>query len=296
VSLPVPCEWLRQLRPGDVLRLTDTRGAERTLRVVAVDPDGCWVESRKTCYVEPETVLCIEDGASESAIKLSTGDELIVTRADITGHGAVRDDQGGLLIPAMIGCTADRVFEDVQAGDRIWFDDGKLSGVVRHIGRYCPPDARPPGQEDRHAPCPTSRHAVPPRTGDSYDRKLIQGANRRRARRLLSAPLSTGADEHVNLWTNSKIDTRVRYLTPSEAEAWKSATIKYFTRRQVATSSRIVAHLLFAHALRRLRANSGVRPDEFSKDFESLVDGGFATDGSSATVLRQLTKSSGEKR
>ena len=35
-----------------------------------------------------------------------------------------------VLTPATIGCTADQVFEDVKAGDRIWFDDGKIGGVV----------------------------------------------------------------------------------------------------------------------------------------------------------------------
>jgi hypothetical protein len=37
------------------------------------------------------------------------------------------------------------------------------------------------------------------------------------------ALLSRGPYPHVNLRTDSKIDTRVRYLTPSEPEAWKSA-------------------------------------------------------------------------
>ena len=32
----------------------------------------------------------------------------------------------------MIGCTADQIFEDVQTGDHIWFDDGKIGGVVKH--------------------------------------------------------------------------------------------------------------------------------------------------------------------
>jgi pyruvate kinase len=33
-------------------------------------------------------------------------------------------------MPATIGCTADQIFEDVRTGDRIWFDDGKIGGVV----------------------------------------------------------------------------------------------------------------------------------------------------------------------
>jgi pyruvate kinase len=33
--------------------------------------------------------------------------------------------------PAVIGCTLPEVFSDVRAGDRIWFDDGKIAGIVR---------------------------------------------------------------------------------------------------------------------------------------------------------------------
>ncbi len=33
----------------------------------------------------------------------------------------------------MIGCTIPEVFEDVRAGDSIWFDDGKIGGVVEKV-------------------------------------------------------------------------------------------------------------------------------------------------------------------
>jgi hypothetical protein len=49
--------------------------------------------------------------------------------------------------------------------------------------------------------------------------------------RIAEAPLSIGAYPHVKLRTHSKIDARVPYLTPSEAEAWKSANQKIPKRR-----------------------------------------------------------------
>lgn len=147
-SLPVPAAWMRGIIPGDTIRLVDARGASRALRVVAVDTEGCWLESNKTCYVETGTVLHLEredgtaqdSGTSEARVgalprlevplTLATGDELIVTRATTLGRNAVRDERGHVLTPAMIGCTAPQVFEDVRTGDRIWFDDGRIGGVV----------------------------------------------------------------------------------------------------------------------------------------------------------------------
>jgi pyruvate kinase len=144
-SLPVPGSWLHSLERDDVIRFDDARGASRSLRVVAVDREGCWLESRNTCYVEPGTLLRIDRGAGnqpgtdarvgalsarEVPIVLNAGDELIVTRSTVLGRNAVRDERGRVLTPATIGCTADQIFEDVQIGDQILFDDGKIGAVV----------------------------------------------------------------------------------------------------------------------------------------------------------------------
>lgn len=36
-------------------------------------------------------------------------------------------------LPARIGCTLPQVFEDVEVGHRIYFDDGALGGVVEEV-------------------------------------------------------------------------------------------------------------------------------------------------------------------
>ena len=145
-SLPVPAAWLPQLQCDDIIQFVDTRGARRSLRVVAVDADGRWCEARKSCYVQAGTMLTIDrttssDGAGGEApvgslharelpLTLATGDELVVTPAAIVGHNAVRDAHQHVLTPAAIGCTADQIFRDARAGDRILFDDGTIGGVV----------------------------------------------------------------------------------------------------------------------------------------------------------------------
>ena len=145
-SLPVPRLWLSQLVKGDNIRFVDARGASRVLHVIDVGDEGCWSESRKTCYVERATSLRIErEGENgrdereahvgalpfqEVPIALAIDDHIMVTRATVPGRNAVHDDGGHVLTPASIGCTADQVFDDAQAGDHIWFDDGKIGGVV----------------------------------------------------------------------------------------------------------------------------------------------------------------------
>ena len=43
------------------------------------------------------------------------------------------DEAGTLISPAQIGCTLPAVFADVRVGDSIWFDDGKIGGVIESV-------------------------------------------------------------------------------------------------------------------------------------------------------------------
>ena len=69
----------------------------------------------------------------ENAISLQQGDLLILTRDLMPGRPATYDSGGQILTPAQIGCTISDVFEDVQSGESIWFDDGKIGGVVERV-------------------------------------------------------------------------------------------------------------------------------------------------------------------
>lgn len=143
--LPVPEAWLARLQPGERVTFTDARGSKRILVVVDVTHGGCWVEATKTAYVVPGTILRHEregydrEGlvgdipATENAITLQLNDRLILTRNHEPGRPATRDSAGQVLTPALIGCSFPEVFDCIRSGESIWFDDGKIGGVVEKV-------------------------------------------------------------------------------------------------------------------------------------------------------------------
>lgn len=146
--LPVPATWLTRLRIKEQVKFIDAREAKRSWEIVDVTDRGCWAEATKTAYIVPGTVLCrgrsVAEGADreatvgelpsvENAISLQQDDLLILTRDLNPGRPATHDCSGQVLTPAQIGCTIPEVFEDVQSGDAIWFDDGKIGGVVEKV-------------------------------------------------------------------------------------------------------------------------------------------------------------------
>ena len=138
----------RAWRTGNEITLTDTRGSKRCWRVADVTRDGVCAEASKTAYVTTVTALhrreskrdSDDDLASvgnlpqrEGEILLKEGDTLILTRDMNPGRAATSDSAGVILTPPHIGCTIPEVFDDVKAGESIWFDDGKIGGVIERV-------------------------------------------------------------------------------------------------------------------------------------------------------------------
>ncbi|MBW8328941.1 MAG: pyruvate kinase [Thiobacillus sp.] len=148
--LPVPSTWLAEIRIGESVKFTDARDARRTFRIVDVTDHGCWAETDRSAYIVPGITLRHVRGADksddsecrigaltpgEAPLILQKGDLLVVTRDLKPGRPATYDSAGKILTPAMIGCTIPEVFDDVRAGEPIWFDDGKIGGVIEKVGK-----------------------------------------------------------------------------------------------------------------------------------------------------------------
>jgi pyruvate kinase len=140
VAIPVAADWLAGLRPGDRVRFRDARGARRTWAVETVSATGCLARSSKTCYVTTGTALTSEPEragkrrrpataragelpALETRLELSPGDRLAIVRGDGLGS----------LSPPEIGCTLPEAFDAVAVGQPVWFDDGRIGGVIREV-------------------------------------------------------------------------------------------------------------------------------------------------------------------
>ncbi|WP_084265565.1 pyruvate kinase [Actinomadura macra] len=133
--LPVPVAWATRRRPGETIRLRDTRDAERRLVIESVGDGGATASCEHTAYIATGTVLRAHGDADVSVgplppvplyLTLRRGDTLILTR-DCRPVPVSS-------LPARIGCTMPQVFGHVRPGQDVWFDDGKIGGTVVSSG------------------------------------------------------------------------------------------------------------------------------------------------------------------
>lgn len=131
----VDAKWLNHLKTGTQIDFTDARGAKRHLLVVRREKAAAVAQSIPSAYLMPTTVLSIRNTEGKNkrttqpsqiasppgSLELHQGDVIRVTR----------DGVGGDYDTAHIACTLPQVFEQVHPGERIWFDDGRIGGVIR---------------------------------------------------------------------------------------------------------------------------------------------------------------------
>jgi len=141
--------WLSGLRIGEKIKFTDSRDAKRSMTVIDITEQGCWAELFLTSYFIRDTLLRQESALLdkngkrdtilgymrpvERPLLLQQGDLLVVTRDLKPGRNATYDSSGDVLSPATIGCTIPKIFDDVKAGESIWFDDGKIGGIIEKV-------------------------------------------------------------------------------------------------------------------------------------------------------------------
>jgi pyruvate kinase len=162
--LPVDGAWIAALRDGERIELRDQRGMDLDFLAGPSVGRSRWATSEQLTYVTEgvelrrteappsaprETVVRGLPPLSQS-IELHPGD-LLHLLADPTPRMPPRRGPDGVLLDeAAISCTLPEVFRDVQPGQPIWFDDGKIGGLIVSAGpeemvariTECPPGGR----------------------------------------------------------------------------------------------------------------------------------------------------------
>jgi pyruvate kinase len=142
--IPVVAGDLGSLRAGDKIEFTDTRGSAR--RIVVTGRTGECVEAEcvRTSYLASGMELRREgefDGvlriaqlpALDQPIVLKKGDTIVLSNKPRLGRGPEVGEDGGVLRPATINCTIPEILRDIKSGERVWFDDGKIGGVIKKV-------------------------------------------------------------------------------------------------------------------------------------------------------------------
>lgn len=147
--VPIKGQWSEELRAGDILKFFDARGSARWMKATKAGDGGWWAESNQTTYIASGTLLHLfrpgkpikafpgrvgQLPATEQCIILKPGHKLILTKSMIPGKPAVFDDNAELIALPQIAVTLPAIFDDVQPGERIWFDDGAIGGTIKAVG------------------------------------------------------------------------------------------------------------------------------------------------------------------
>lgn len=141
--VPVEPILLRAARPGDVIVLRDSRQRKRQLIITGKHDHGLVAQTTRTIYFFESMSLSVVRAkemigtacvhglpAVEMPITLRKGDLLMLTRDGSPGRHATLDSDGAVIDPASISCTLGESFDEVLPGHRVFFDDGKIGGVV----------------------------------------------------------------------------------------------------------------------------------------------------------------------
>ncbi len=144
--LPVQESLVKLLRKGDTVFVKDTRGRMRALDVVRTGKNGAEATSTRSAHVLQGALVRLRRAgktlieshvgdlpAIEEPLILRNGDRLILTNNEQPGGRA--GASGRLKNLPHIPCTLPQVFAEVLPGERIYFDDGKIEGVIKRASK-----------------------------------------------------------------------------------------------------------------------------------------------------------------
>ena len=146
--LPVCESLLKKIKWGSTIWFTDSRNKKCKISIEKKQGKGKWGLCSDSAYISSGTELIVENVKRtgeeksyvgellpvEQYITLFKGDKLILTRDPIPGEPARYDDKGKVIESAHISCTLPEIFETVKEHEPLFFDDGKIEGVIEEIG------------------------------------------------------------------------------------------------------------------------------------------------------------------
>jgi pyruvate kinase len=157
LTLEADPAFLVALEAGASVEVTDTRAAHRRLRVVERQGEAVRLCCDRSVYLGTETRLRLRRAGKAAHDKRGGDDkasapchettlaglpaprgQLLLQRGDLLdlvpeglGHDALPATKGQRARHARIACTLPQALASVRKGERIWFDDGRIGGVVR---------------------------------------------------------------------------------------------------------------------------------------------------------------------
>ena len=145
--IPVNKKWLRKTKKGSYIVFRDSRDKKCKIKINAKEDRGRWGSCSDSAFVTTGTLLNVflekkstseihsvqELLPLEEVIFLFEGDLLRLDKKAIPGEPTVYDAEGNLKEMAHISCTLPEIFDTVKSEEEVFFNDGKIEGMVKEI-------------------------------------------------------------------------------------------------------------------------------------------------------------------
>ena len=146
--IPVDASWLKTVKRHSEVLFTDSRDKKCKITIEGREGEGRWGVCYDSVYLTTGTDLTLKRTKKktgeeivkigellplEQFITLHVDDTLLLTKEASPGENALLNEDGSVKEPAHISCTLPEIFDDVRVGEPIYFDDGKIEGLIETI-------------------------------------------------------------------------------------------------------------------------------------------------------------------
>ena len=142
--IPVTRKFLKKLKINSRIRFNDTRGKKCFIKIDRIEKGAAYGFCFRSAYLRTGMRLTLESSnglkqeigqvgellPKRQALLLRTGDRLRLDKGSIPGSNATYNRDGHVMEIAHISCDLPEVFEYVEEGHLICFDDGKIEGKI----------------------------------------------------------------------------------------------------------------------------------------------------------------------
>ena len=142
--IPVCKILMKKIKRGNSISFIDSRDKKCKISIEKKQGKGKWGFCNDSAYITTGTELILNKEKPngdektfvgellplEQFITLYSGDKLILHSDSKPGEPTKLDENGKLIKHAHISCTLPEIFKHVKKGEPIYFDDGKIEGVI----------------------------------------------------------------------------------------------------------------------------------------------------------------------
>lgn len=145
--LPIDEVLMRKIKRRSTIYFDDSRGKKCKITIFRKEGPGKWGLCSDSAYIESGTKMEVrrhkKSGKEEiyvgelmpleQFLLLKNNDTLILTKEPEQGQNALYSPGGMLIKPANVSCTLPEIFRFVKIGEPVFFDDGKIEGIIQDV-------------------------------------------------------------------------------------------------------------------------------------------------------------------